>query len=611
MSRRALRAAWATVIGAALALPTAAGPVAAATTQTPAPVVPAASSVSGQSVVVMAQAGREAAVERAARALGLTISRTLDLVHGFAASGPGSAVQQLRAVPGVVSVTPDRPVRPMAYDPLLGYDPSDTGSSSSITQLIGAQDAWVKGYTGAGVDVAVIDTGVTPVTGLDDAGKVITGPDLSFDAVSSTTPGLDLYGHGTFMASLIAGRDASTVTDKKCARCLNSSLYSDPGRFTGVAPDARIIDVKVGASDGAADVSQVIAAIDWVVQHAKDPGFNIRVLNLSFGADSNQSYLIDPLAFAAEQAWRRGIVVVASAGNEGKTQDELASPAYDPFVIAVGGLDSHGTMVRDDDSVAEFAQNGTVARPVDVVAPGVSTIGVRVPGSFVDNLPNNLGKVGTRFQRGSGTSQAAAIVSGVAALVVQKNPKATPDQVKALITSTAASLRPIVVTDHLKDEAKALGMSVDDYVAMLTWRNRTYGGSGVPSAIAALSQSPSSTAKQYYLPSLGGGSLEATRGGVHVVNAAGVPLTGELDIFGTSFVSSTMASAEASGTAWNGGIWNGSRWSGDAWSGSRWSTAEWTGTDWSGSRWSGSRWSGSDWSGAEWSGSRWSGAGWQ
>ena len=185
------------------------------------------------------------------------------------------------------------------------------------------------GYTGAGVDVAVIDTGVAPVPGLDTPGKVVTGPDLSFDAPGAATPGLDAFGHGTFMAGLIAGRDAgATASAAGCTTCLNSSGYSDTTKYVGIAPDARIVNVKVGAADGAADVTQVIAAIDWVTQHAHDPGMNIRVINLSYGTDSTQAYTIDPLAQAAEQAWKHGIVVVAAAGNDGKTSTRtLADPA--------------------------------------------------------------------------------------------------------------------------------------------------------------------------------------------------------------------------------------------------------------------------------------------
>ena len=390
-------------------------------------------------VVVMAVDGQQRAVETAAVRLGATVTRHLGIIHGFAARVPTAAIGVLAGLPGVSSVTPDRAMTPLSVVPSLGYDPADAGSSSSLTQLVGAQAAWAGGYTGAGVDVAVIDTGIAKVPGLEVAGKVIDGPDLSFDATGSLNPGVDGFGHGTMMASIIAGRDATaTASATGCTTCLNGSGYSDTTKFVGVAPEARLINVKVGAADGACDVSQVIAAIDWVAQHAHDPGINIKVLNLSFGTNSTQAYTVDPLAQAAEQAWKHGIVVVAAGGNDGASVTNLADPAYDPYVLAVGGLDTVNTLVKSDDMVAAFAQHGTAARPVDVVAPATHLLGLRVPGSFVDTLPTNSGKVGTRFQRGSGTSEAAAAVSGVAALIAQKYPTATPDTIKALIKANAA-----------------------------------------------------------------------------------------------------------------------------------------------------------------------------
>src|SRR5205085_154565 len=154
---------------------------------------------------------------------------------------------------------------------------------------------------------------------------------------------LDTYGHGTFMAGLIAGDDGAT----------GSAAYR------GVAPGARIVSLKVATADGGADVTQVIAAIDWVVQHAHDPGLNIRVLNLSYGTNSTQSAAVDPLAYAAEQAWKHGIVVVAASGNTGFQKGAgatgIADPAYDPYVIAAGASDSMGTASTADDQVAPFS----------------------------------------------------------------------------------------------------------------------------------------------------------------------------------------------------------------------------------------------------------------
>jgi serine protease AprX len=483
-------------------------------------------------------------------------------------------------------------------DPGLGYDPADLGSASSVTQIVGAQAAWARGWTGAGVDVAVIDTGVAPVPGLDAPGKVVTGPDLSFDAPASSgrggVTGLDAYGHGTFMAGLIAGRDASAHSFAQgCGRCLNGSGYSDTTTYVGVAPDARIVNVKVGAADGAADVTQVIAAIDWVVQHAHDPGLNIRVISLSYGTDSTQTYQKDPLAQAAEQAWKHGIVVVAASGNDGKATNKVASPGYDPYLLAVGADNPKRTLATVDDVVPAFAQHGNSKRPIDLVAPAMHLIGLRVPGSFVDTLPTNSGQVGTRFQRGTGTSQATAIAAGVVALVLQKHPSATPDQVKALLTATA------VAPDN--PEAKT---------------EKVHWGHGVINAAAAVTASlpPVARAAQAFEASNGKGSLDESRGGVHVADG-GIDLRGDRDVFGAAFVAKKMAAAQTSAAAWNGGIWNGNRWTGDGWNGNRWTAAAWSGRTWAGNRWTGNRWTdmswdGNRWTGSGWRGNRWTGTGW-
>src|SRR5262245_52014397 len=149
------------------------------------------------------------------------------------------------------------------------YDPADDMDSMyNTTSYSGAAAWWNAGYTGAGVDVAVIDTGVTPVPGLDGPGKLVYGPDLSFESQAPNLTRLDTNGHGTFMAGLIAGHDSTLTAPYSGAP---ASVYR------GMAPDARIVSVKVGVADGGVDVSQVIAAINWVVEHRRDNGMNIRV----------------------------------------------------------------------------------------------------------------------------------------------------------------------------------------------------------------------------------------------------------------------------------------------------------------------------------------------
>src|SRR3954468_15923285 len=299
-----------------------------------------------------------------------------------------------------------------------GYSSTQT-SMGLVNQTVGADTLHSRGYTGKGVGVALVDSGVVPVQGLT-SGNIVNGPDLSLDNPSLQLANNDGFGHGTHMAGIIAGNDGTSTG------------------FKGVAPGAKLLSVKVGAYDGAVDVSQLIAGIDWVVQHRNDNGMNIRVLSLSFGTDGQQSYLLDPLTYAVEVAWRKGIVVVVAAGNDG-ARAPLNDPAYVPFVIAVGASDHHGTVARGDDTVAEFSSRGDTARRPDLVAPGRSITSLRDPQSYIDqNYPSAV--VRDRVFRGSGASQATAVASGAAALLLQARPNLTPDQVKQVLTRGLAPL---------------------------------------------------------------------------------------------------------------------------------------------------------------------------
>jgi serine protease AprX len=550
-------------------------------------------------VIVVARANSIAQAERDTLAHGGTIQRTLGVIGGFSATLPADQVGALGSSDAIAAVSPDRSITPMSVDPTLGYDPASTTSLSAISQIVGAQSMWNAGFTGAGVDVAVIDTGVSRVAGLSATGKVVNGPDLSFDAIEPTLVGKDAFGHGTHMAGIIAGSDVPAGAGLTgCKTCLGKSLYTDTTKFEGIAPGARVISVKVGAFDGATDVSQVIAGIDWVVQHRKDAGFNIRVINLSFGTDSTQSVALDPLVYAAEMAWKAGIVVVTAAGNDGMLTSSLADPALSPAVIAVGASDPQGTMDTADDTIPWFAQHGNSAREVDVVAPGVSVISLRVPGGFVDQNVTT-GKVGTRFQQATGTSQATAVVSGLAALLLSKFPTATPDQIKAYLRSTAMPVT-------LLDMSKSFGSFLNQLIkATNSWYSGT--GSAWVGSAAKLGKLPTVAAAT--LGGTGLGTLEGARGSYHV-SADGVELNGEQDIFGSAWVAKTMAAATAACATWTGGVWNGARWTGDTWSAGAWTNVAWTGARWSSGTWSGARWTAMVWGSAGWTGARWTGARW-
>jgi serine protease AprX len=436
---------------------------------------------------------------------------------------------------------------------------------ASAAWTVGADAVWLRGITGKGVGVALIDTGVARVPGLTGS-NIVNGPDLSLESQDPALRYVDHHGHGTHLAGIIAG---------------TNSISTDG--FSGIAPGVRLTSVKIGAADGAVDVSQAIAAIDWVVEHRNDdPANPIRVINLAYGTDGTQNYKSDPLTFAVENAWRKGIVVVAAAGNGGLA-GKLSNPAYDPYVITVGAADTKKTPSAGDDQVASFSSRGTNARWVDIAAPGNSIASLRAPGSSVDT-EYPAARSGTRFIRGSGSSQASAMVSGAVALMLQARPTLTPDNVKNLLVRTARYMQPVV--------------ALDDNVGMLNvWD-------------AHLWITPSVT--QTWPKATGTGSLEAARGTAHIAEN-GTILTGENTILGP-LDSKAWATATANEVAWIGGNWMGQPLTGAAWTAVdghlSWSSRTWSGRTWSGVTWSSRTWSGVAWSGRTWSGRTWSGGIW-
>ncbi len=522
------------------------------------------------SVIVTADPGQVGrAVDAVARVKG-RVTRRLDIVGGIAATVDQRDLTGLRRVPGIRSVTPNEVVRPLsqAWNPY-----TDVGGPKNVSEIIGSSAYWNAGITGRGVDVALIDSGVRISDALP-ANRVLFGPDLSLESQDPAKRNVDTYGHGTHMAGLIAGRTAGT------------SLSDPTSGFVGVAPDARIVSVKVADKDGSTDVSQVIAAIDWVVANRNKNGLNIRVMNLSYGTDSTQDVKIDPLSFAVDQAWRRGIVVVAASGNAGwaDKRSTMTNPARTGTIIAVGALgQTAASNPREWDEIASFSSNGSKARRPDFVVPGKSIVSLRAPGSTIDTKHGGTGYINEQLFRGSGTSQASAIVSGAAALLVQQNPSITPDSVKQALTESTIKLKKV------KPEMQGKG-ALDLRLA----RNSP--------TIWSATNPPKVTL-------LGGGSLDAARGSSRLVHN-GIELNGDLDIFAKPYNGPAQAQAELTLTAWAGGTWSGSTWSGSSWSGSSWSGSSWSGSSWSGSSWSGSTWSGATWSGATWTGNVWSDAYW-
>ena len=453
---------------------------------------------------------------------------------------------------------------PASSTQTISADELGAGSMYHLVDQVQARTLWSRGITGAGVTVAVLDTGIAPVPGLRD--QVVAAVDLSGEYNDPLAAFTDNHGHGTHLAGIIAGRDRGGSI---------SASADDPGRFLGVAPDADLVSIKVAGRDGTVQPDAVIAGVEWAIAHRDELG--IRVLNLAINVESDGSYLDDPLAAVVERAWAAGIVVVAAAGNTGLDGAGLGTPADDPYVITVGAVEADVTGF----STPDWTSVGNGVRNPDVAAPGAHIESLRVPGGFAD-VEHPEGYVDDRHFLASGSSQSAAVVSAIAALVLDAHPDLDPDSVKAAIIASAI--------DVPNGDA-------------------TQVGAGVVRADVAVSVATKAPA-QRWAPSTAIAPATA-RPGVGLVPArwSGNAWSGNA-WSGNAWSGNAWSGNAWSGNAWSGNAWSGNAWSGNAWSGNAWSGNAWSGNAWSGNAWSGNAWSGNAWSGNAWSGNAWSGNAW-
>jgi serine protease AprX len=334
--------------------------------------------------------------------------------------GHGIAVQL--TAPQLAYFSSDRNVQRIAYDApvTLSDTPFDSAALATVyPAVIDAVAAWnnaVRPLSGQGVGVAVIDSGIASHQDLN--GRVVVSQNFNPNVADAA----DQYGHGTAVAGIIAGDGTASG-----------------GRYIGVAPRASLISLRVNDGTGSAPTSAIMNAILWAVLNKNT--YNIRVINLSLLASVAESYQTSPIDAAVEYAWLKGIVVVVAAGNRGPNS-ALYAPANDPYVITVGATDDQGTVSTADDALAGFSSHGVTqdgfGKP-DFVAPGRHIITTLAPNSvFALNYPTLA--VGTQYIQLSGTSLAAPIVSGVAALSIESNPAIRPGQLKALLRATANTL---------------------------------------------------------------------------------------------------------------------------------------------------------------------------
>jgi serine protease AprX len=439
----------------------------------------------------------------------------------------------------------------VADNPVFGFD---YASTLDVTNLAIGLDKVAApaagGPTGAGVGVAVLDSGVTTTSDLGSS-RIVGWKDF----VNKHKTPYDDAGHGTFVAGLIAGDGTASLP-------LDDGGYATV-QFRGVAPQANIVGVKVLDKTGQGRASSVMAGVLWAIAHKQE--YNIRVLNLSIGSNPVAPADFDPIARAVEFAWKNGITVVCAAGNEGEFgPGGILSPGNSPYVITVGASDTRQTATIGDDAVASYSSVGPTlwdeyAKP-DLVTPGNRLISLRVKGSYIDaNYPENLIPVASyaptapdtepSYLMLSGTSTSAPVGAGVAALMIGQDPTLSPDDVKVRMIATADPL-------------------------------------------------PGATRFQQ-----GAGLLDAAGALESDAEAKGYALSEDVGDGTTILTDDDYAAWDQ--VAWTKYGWTKFRWTKFRWTKFRWTKFRWTGVSWTKFRWTKFRWTDVAWTKFRWTKFRW------
>ena len=522
--------------------------MAAGTTAMTVPAGASSPALPSAQVIVTSLAGDASAAAAAVRAAGGHVVASLSLIGGVSAQLPTGTV-----------LAPSYRVVPNAPLQVAGKGKAVAGAPATARQTIGLGD---PGTEGAGVTVAVVDTGVADVPDL--RGRV-THVDVTGEGAG------DDYGHGTFVAGVVAG----------------SGLSSD-GTYAGVAPGASILDVRVADKNGQTSLSTVLQGLQAVYSHG-----DVDVVNLSLASGSPLPYQIDPLSQALEALWRRGVTVVVPSGNEGSDSGTVTAPGTDPVLLTVGGLDENGDSARGNDVVADWSGRGPapqgVAKP-DLVAPGSHLISLRAPGSKVDKA-NPKSRVGDDYFRGSGTSFSTAVTSGAVAVLLQAKPALSPGQVKALLTGTTYTSVP--------GGAFATGAGGLD-VAAAVGSTTTPADPGT--GLAPIPGDPAVWAA--FLDALIRGD-----------RAAAASSWSQLSVEARNWAASSWSSLSPEARNWAASSWSARNWAGadgsvEEWLARNWAARNWAARNWADGDWSASSWSARNWAARNWSARNWSARNW-
>jgi serine protease AprX len=487
----------------------------------------------------------------AVKAAGGKVTANLPLIKGVSATLPkGSHLAGC-------TVTADQTmhVSGKAERDTLGNDPVSTAR-----QTLGLTD---QSPDGSGVTVAVVDTGI-------DNSKDLKGRVIHADVTgSSWNSDRDDYGHGTFVAGLIAGDGSASG-----------------GAYAGAAPGARLLDVRVAKDDGSTSLSNVLRGLQAVAWAQK--ALKIKVLNLSLSSGSPIPYQFDPLSLALDSLWSHGIVVVVPAGNDGPGASTISSPGNDPTLLTVGALDESGTAARSDDVVSDFSSRGPAAQGIakpDLVAPGAHLISLRAPGSVVD-LANPGSRVDSKYFLGSGTSMSTALTSGVVADLLDARPDLSPDQVKAILASSAYSAA------GLADPAAAGAGGLDLTAALAT-----------PAPVIDPAPNTWPAGQDAIWDAFSAALLDGNR-------AAAAFWWNKLSPEARSWTARSWTQLSPDARSWTIAAWAARSWTGtdgtaDEWLARSWAARSWTARSWTARSWTARSWTADGWLARSWTARSW------
>lgn len=291
----------------------------------------------------------------------------------------------------------------------ISYDSKVFAVMEEARKTIGADYSLNTKYTGKDVTVAIIDTGVAPHADLLYPENRIVG---FKDFVNNRSKYYDDNGHGTHCAGILAG-----------------SGYSSKGKYRGIAPEANILSIKVLDENGNGNTSDILSTVQWIIETKEV--YKTKIINFSLGSIAQYKERRDPLVKAANKAIEENLIVVAAVGNSGPMHNTILSPATSRYVISVGSLNDRGTSHFENETIAEFSSRGPTldrVRKPDLIAPGVDII----------SLSNkNL----SGYTALSGTSMSAPMVSGAAALLLNKNPNYTHFDIKRILLNSCSKIK--------------------------------------------------------------------------------------------------------------------------------------------------------------------------